>query len=217
MITFQLNEKEYEIPSEHKEINLEFYFGIYQIVDKHSGIVIGDQVQQPSEADIMKMYAEIFQYMTGIDDDTLKKTPIESIIVLIDSIDGLLKSYPATGEVDRFTIDDVEYIFPYDHMRGSTFGEYIEASQLEANEKLMKNGRFDVLPEQKAILCRPAGEVFDDSLVQERTKLFKKNVTMDIVFEFAFFLEKRVEILTKVIPTFLAQEQAILESQNPKK
>ena len=217
MITFQLNEKEYKIPTEHKEITLEFYFGIYQIVDKYSGIIIGDEVKEPSESDIMKMYGEIFQYMTGIDDDTLKKTPIESIVVLIDNIDGLLKEYPAKGNVDRFKIDGIEYIFPYDHMRGSTFGEYIESSQLEANEKLMKNGRFDVLPEQMAILCRPAGEDFDDKLTEERTKLFKKNVTMDTVFEFAFFLQKRLDILTTAIPTFLAQGQKTSELQNPKK
>ena len=81
----------------------------------------------------------------------------------------------------------------------------------------MKNGRFDVLPEQMAILCRPAGEDFDDKLTEERTKLFKKNVTMDTVFEFAFFLQKRLDILTTAIPTFLAQGQKTSELQNPKK
>ncbi len=59
-------------------------------------------------------------------------------------------------------------------MYNNTFGDYIEATQLDMTIENMKHGVFDVLPEQMAILCREAGEVFDEKLVKEKTEKFKK-------------------------------------------
>ena len=60
----------------------------------------------------------------------------------------------------------------------------------------MKNGRYDVLPEQMAILCRKEGEEYDEDLIPEKTDRFKK-LKMDTIYEFAFFLTNQSLILNR--------------------
>ena len=60
----------------------------------------------------------------------------------------------------------------------------------------MRNGKYDVLPEQMAILCRKADEEYDEDKIEEKAEKFKE-LTMDIVFEFAFFLTQRTGKLVK--------------------
>lgn len=214
MFDFTLNGKDYSIPTKHNEITLEFYFGIYQIVEKYTDIVEKSE-EEVDYKESLKMYADIFQYMTGVDDNTLKNTNIEQIMLLVDNIQDLLKNYDCKGNVDHFEIEGDKYMFPKQMMMGNTYGEFIEASQLELNIKYLKNGKFDVLPEQMAILCRKPGEDFDESFVVERTKLFTKKVTMDIVFEYAFFLQQRIDTLIK---SFQISKEAVsqLQSQSHK-
>ena len=74
----------------------------------------------------------------------------------------------------------------------------------------MKHGRFDVLPEQMAILCREIEEQYDDDAIPEKTEKFKK-LTMDIVWEFSFFLTMQSVKLAKTFQTYLAKEGAAEE------
>ena len=91
-------------------------------------------------------------------------------------------------------------------MKRNTFGDYIEATQLDATIEMMKHGKFDVLPEQMAILCRKATEEFDDDAIPAKADKFKK-LTMDIVWEFSFFLTMQSVKLTRTFQTYLVQDQ----------
>jgi len=75
---------------------------------------------------------------------------------------------------------------------------------------MMKNGKFDVLPEQMAILCRKSGEEFDDDIIPSKSDNFKK-LTMDIVWEFSFFLTMQSVKLTRTFQMFLGKEGEELE------
>ena len=92
-----------------------------------------------------------------------------------------------------------------DFFREGTFGEYIESTQLEMNTEYLKNGRFDILPEQMAILCKAVDEEVDLDNIDEKAKAFRK-LTMDIVWEFAFFLNRQTSSSLNVIQTFLGVE-----------
>ena len=89
-------------------------------------------------------------------------------------------------------------------MKRNTFGDYIEATQLEMSVEKLTNGRFDVLPEQMAILCRKRDEKYDEDLIPEKAEKFRE-LTMDIVLEFAFFLNKRSVKLGKLLQTYLEE------------
>lgn len=208
MIYITIGEKDYEIPSSWTEVTLEYYCEIWKILDKYRYIIEPKDGEEVSEEQLLmaehKMCGEMFQYMTGIDDDTLKRVPMEQIASLISGIQELMDRYEPKG-IDHFQLDGETYWFPFEFMRDNTYGDYIEATQLDLNTKYLENGRFDVLPEQMAILCRKDLEEFDEDAIEEKTKAFKK-LTMDIVWEFAFFLNKRNKTLMQGILTLKAEQ-----------
>ena len=214
MIYIEIADKSYEIPSSWEEVTLEYYCEVWKILDKYRHILEPKEGEEVSEEVVAmtehKMCGEIFQFMTGIDSDTLKRIPMEQVQSLISGIQDLLDRYEPKG-IDHFELGGDTYWFPFEFMRNNTYGDYIEATQLELNTKYLENGRFDVLPEQMAILCRKDLEEFDEDGIEEKTKLFR-GLTMDIVWEFAFFLNKRNKVLMQGILTLKA-EQATSELQ----
>ena len=86
-------------------------------------------------------------------------------------------------------------------LRKNTYGDFIEATQLDMTIDSMKNGRYDILPEQMAILCRRSGEEYDEELIAEKTEKFK-NLKMDSVMEFAFFLTNQSSKLQRIFSMY---------------
>ncbi len=72
---------------------------------------------------------------------------------------------------------------------------------------MMKHGKFDVLPEQMAILCRKIDEEYDDDIISSKSDKFKQ-LTMDIVWEFSFLTMQSVK-LTRTFQMFLGKEGRI--------
>ena len=66
--------------------------------------------------------------------------------------------------------EEEKYFFPKEAMFDNTFGDYIESTQLDMTIDSMKHGVFDVLPEQMAILCRRAGEKYDEDNIDKKTE-----------------------------------------------
>jgi hypothetical protein len=86
-------------------------------------------------------------------------------------------------------------------LQKNTYGDFIESTQLEMYIENMKNGRFDILPEQMAILCRKIDEEYDDDVIPKKAEKFKK-LTMDIIWEFSFFLTMQNNILLKLSQSY---------------
>ena len=146
------------------------------------------------------MYKELFSYMTEIPMEMVDKANMSDVEKVINSLDNIMLDYKPKG-IESFVYDGETYFFPFEFMKTGTFGDYIEANQLELSTKYLKNGRFDILPEQMAILCKKVDEEVDLDNIDEKAKKFK-NLTMDIVWEFSFFLSKKTVETLSVIQTF---------------
>ena len=72
----------------------------------------------------------------------------------------------------------------------------------------MKHGKFDVLPEQMAILCRKLEEEYDDDVIPQKTEMFKK-LTMDVVWEFGFFLTQQNIKLAKLSNMYSVKKELV--------
>tara|TARA_R110000787_G_scaffold239005_1_gene345180 strand:- start:93 stop:605 length:513 start_codon:yes stop_codon:yes gene_type:complete len=155
------------------------------------------------------MNKEIFKYITGLNDNMLNKLDLDSVNTAVETVGKLMEEYKPQG-IDRFEFDGEVYFFPKEFLKQNTFGDYIESTQLDATIDMMKHGKFDVLPEQMAILCRKAGEEYDDDIIPSKSDNFKK-LTMDIVWEFSFFLTMQSVKLTRTFQTFLGKEGEELE------
>jgi len=210
MLVIDINGKQKDIPSDWKEMTLEYYCGIYQILQKYKRTEEQDKSDEGKDltkfffTQEIKMYNELFCYMTGMSKENVKKVKTEEIEAVISSLDNILEEYKPKG-ITNFEFEGDIYYFPMNFFREGTFGEYIESTQLEMNTEYLKNGRFDILPEQMAILCKSVDEEVDLDNIDDKAKAFKR-LTMDIVWEFAFFLNRQTSNSLNVIQTFLEKE-----------
>ena len=217
MLVLEINGKEKSIPCQWDEMTIDYYCGIYQIIKKYQRTE--EQKKEDEGKDLSKfffvqqtkMYKELFCYMTGVSEKDVNKYPVEDVDAVISALDNVMKDYKPKG-IDSFDVDGVKYYFPMNFFSEGTFGEYIEANQLEMGVEYLKNGRFDILPEQMAIMCKAVDEEVDLDNIDEKVAKFRK-LTMDIVWEFSFFLNKRTVMCLNAIQMFSEQEtQSLLQS-----
>tara|TARA_Y100000114_G_scaffold86595_1_gene80099 strand:- start:772 stop:1482 length:711 start_codon:yes stop_codon:yes gene_type:complete len=210
MVEIQIQDKKYEIPTEWKDITLEWWCGLYTIIQKHTNVKLDEKkndvtYDKQNEVDVLRMNRDVFKYLTGVNDNMLQNLDLDSVNKAVATVSDLLEEYKPTG-IQSFKFEGETYFFPKEFLKRNTFGDYIEATQLDATIEIMKHGKFDILPEQMAILCRTLTEKYDDDVIGEKTDKFKK-LTMDIVWEFSFFLTMQSVRLTKTFQTYLVGDQ----------
>ncbi len=211
MIQIKIQDKNYDIPTEWKDMKLHYWCGLYAIISKYNkkdeegNVIEADH----SEVELLKMNRDIFMYLTGLNQNEMEKLDLDSVNSAINAFAGALEEYKPKG-IEKFELDDEEYYFPKEFLKRNTFGDYIESTHLDSTIKIMKHGRFDVLPEQMAILCRTAGEEYDDDVIPSKTEKFKE-LTMDIVWEFSFFLTMQSVKLTRTFQMFLGKTEEEVE------
>ena len=214
MIEIQIKEEKYEIPTEWKDITLEYWCGLYNIIKKYTETAEDGENKENVEPKVdevkaLRMNKELFKYVTGINDNILNQLDLESVNTAVGTIGQMMEEYKPKG-IDRFEFDGDVYFFPKEFLKRNTFGDYIESTQLDATIQMMKHGKFDVLPEQMAILCRKIDEEYDDDIISSKSDKFKQ-LTMDIVWEFSFFLTMQSVKLTRTFQMFLGKEGEELE------
>tara|TARA_R100001129_G_scaffold152988_1_gene115534 strand:- start:1319 stop:1999 length:681 start_codon:yes stop_codon:yes gene_type:complete len=211
MIQIKIQDKEYDVPTEWKDMTLEYWCGLYSIINKYNKKDEEGNIIEPehSEVESLRLNRDIFMYLTGLSQNDMEQLDLDSVNAAITAFSGALEEYKPKG-IDRFEFEDEVYFFPKEFLRRNTFGDYIESTHLDSTIEMMKHGRFDVLPEQMAILCRRADEEYDDDVIPSKTDKFKK-LTMDIVWEFSFFLTMQSVKLTRTFQMFLGKTEEELE------
>ena len=208
MVEITIQDKKYDIPTDWKDITLEWWCGLYSIISRHNDDDAEVQ-KELTDVEVLKMNRDMFMYLTKIDLNTMNKLDMESVNSAISVVGELLQEYKPTG-IDRFEFEGDVYLFPKEFLKRNTFGDYIESTHLDNTIKIMKNGKFDILPEQMAILCRRIDEEYDDDLIPEKTERFKQ-LTMDIIWEFSFFLTMQSVKLTRTFQMFLGKTEEEVE------
>ena len=211
MVEIKIQEKSYDIPTEWKDITLRYWCGLYSIINQYNkrddeGNVIE---AEHSEVELLKMNRDIFIYLTGVSHNEMNMLDVDSVNNAVAIFSQTLEEYKPKG-IDKFEFEGEEYLFPKEFLRRNTFGDYIESTHLESTIEIMKHGRFDVLPEQMAILCRRVGEEYDDDAIPAKTEKFKE-LTMDFVWEFSFFLTMQSVKLTRTFQMFLGKTEEEVE------
>ena len=218
MVEIQIEDKKYDIPTDWSEITLEYWCGFYAIIKKYTkpdkekeekGEVSEFDESKLKDFEILKMNRDMFQYMIGISDAMLDTLEIDSMSEALKIVGDLLQEYTPKG-IESFEFEEETYYFPKEFLKRNTFGDYIESSQLDMYADMMKHGKFDVLPEQMAILCRTATEEYDDEAIPAKADKFKQ-LKMDIVWEFAFFLTMQSVKLTRTFRMFLGKTEEEVE------
>tara|TARA_R110000765_G_scaffold139350_1_gene239463 strand:- start:135 stop:824 length:690 start_codon:yes stop_codon:yes gene_type:complete len=216
-------ERDVVIPVEWKDITVKYWGELSTIIKTHyekasnlseqeknheRNIDITENVKL-NHAQILKMNADIFSYITGLTKEEVGLIDVSKVSEVIGCINTLTEEYKPQG-INSFDLDGETYYFPSEFFKKETYGDYIESTQLEMYISDMKNGRYDILPEQMAILCRRIDEEYDDDVIAEKADKFR-GLTMDVIWEFSFFLIQQSVKLMKLSPTFLEKKQQVQE------
>jgi len=214
-VTIRLTENEewvdFNVPTAWEDMTLEYWSDLSTIINTHqSGNKLKKKSLQEKYSDDdnldgilsdidfkdeLRLNRDIFCFISGLNKDDMKKVEMNQVTNVINTIGVLTEEYQPKG-ITSFELDGEKYLFPLEFLKNNTFGDYIESTQLDMTIDSMKNGRYDVLPEQMAILCRREGEEYDEDLIPDKTEKFKK-LKMDTIYEFAFFLTKQSVKLRK--------------------
>mgnify|MGYP003644476443 FL=1 len=211
MIQIKIQDKNYDIPTKWKDMKLKYWCGLYAIINKYNkkdeeGNIIE---AEHSEVELLKMNRDIFMYLTELSENEMKQLDVDSVNSAVNTFAGALEEYKPQG-IEKFELDDEVYYFPKEFLKRNTFGDYIESTHLDSTINIMKHGRFDILPEQMAILCRKIDEEYDDDVIPSKTEKFKE-LTMDLVWEFSFFLTMQSVKLTRTFQMFLGKTEEEVE------
>ena len=211
MIQIKIQDESYDIPTNWKDMTVRYWCGLYAIINQYNKRDENGEIveEEHSEVQLLKMNRDIFMYLTGLKQSEMEKLDVDSVNAAITAFSGTLEEYKPKG-IDRFELEEEVYLFPKEFLKRNTFGDYIESTHLESTIEIMKHGRFDVLPEQMAILCRRVGEEYDDDIIPSKTEKFKE-LTMDIVWEFSFFLTMQSVKLTRTFQMFLGKTEEEVE------
>jgi len=215
MLILKVGKEQVKCPNSWKELTLKQWV---QMVERMSDLGLikkeGEEGEDKKNEEVkkaeqelvyIKAVRELFAYLINKDIEYVNKINSKDMSVIIDAVSVFFKEKNQSNEIDRFEIKGKTYHFPEIKMEHSTFEDYIEASQLELTNKNLKAGKYAVIGEQMAILCRERGEMFDEQKIQKKKKIFE-NLKMDIVWDFVFFLNKQINTLKKSLEMFLKEK-----------
>ncbi len=197
MLVVKYNGVKKRVPTDWNEITVKQFHKLYQVMFEYEGKDIDND-----ENNKLNFLRDYTTFLLNENRKYVELMDLKDIEHLVSASQNLLKEYKYQ-KLSHFTHKDVKYYFPTD-IRKNTFGEYIECSALETSSKLLKNGKFDVITEMMARLCKKVdeiGEYLDEKTIKERAKLFE-DLTMDLVLEFNFFLLSQQKVLQKVFRTY---------------
>ena len=116
MVEIQIQENKYEIPTEWKDITLEWWCGLYTIIKKHTKMEVDEKEknikeEKLEEIEVLRMNRDIFKYLTGVNDNMLNKLDIDSVNRAVTTVSQLLQEYKPKG-IEHFEFEDETYYFP---------------------------------------------------------------------------------------------------------
>jgi hypothetical protein len=219
MKTITLNEKEYELPESWLELEFERFLSFSKLVSnqkteedlrkeyKEQGLS-DEIIDLQIGVDNMAFNTDIASFWTGLSKDEIAMLSMKEVEDIIKACSFVNEQYNPIS-LDKFTFNGETYHLPKPGMIGENFGTYIEAEQIEVNNKNIENGNLEVLPKQMAILCKKEGEekgLVDDLTVEKRAKEFRK-IDMATVWDVAFFLLKQESVYMNLILTSMQTQE----------
>ena len=201
MIRIKINNTEYSCPTTWADITMRQYLAVMGLVapDKFKEFIAGVKVKF-SHKDVQESYsymAKVVEICCGIPYEIgMKQVAATELQKLWYYIETALKSdyeyqYAASenGTKASFSFEGETYYMPTQLMAEETAGELVMAQLLQDGCKQLERGEYIALTKLTAVLCRKAGEWYEDFNIEQRAEQFL-NLPMDTLLYVGFFLQK---------------------------
>lgn len=185
MKKFELNGKEFQMPTDWSEVSLKHYVELTKLEENKSEYIFG-------ELYLLK----VIEVLCGADSGELDDLTIDMVSDLSQSV-GFFQTEPKWNNTRNIKIGDIDYVFPAD-LNKLTMGEYISIKTLQENSQ----SQADAIPYILAVILRPGELVkneetgkeywvqnkFDANNIEYRRELFMKQPVFDLMGPVSFFL-----------------------------
>lgn len=217
MTTVTLNEREVEVPDSWFDVSWKKFIAFSKLVKTQPSEEELNEKYKDEDSDIkalqislanVEFNTKIACFWTGLTDEEIALCPLDEVEGVMKTMEFLNEQYHPIS-LDTFTFKDVKYVLPKPGMRGENFGTYIEAEQIEINNRKLKKGQLEILPKQLAILVREEGQepgLIDDDDVERKAKIFE-DLDMATIWDVAFFLFRQETSLMSSFLTYLRMEE----------
>ena len=216
MKTLKLNEKDIKIPENWAELPFSKFLEFNNLSKTFkTKEEMEEEYKDDKETkeykitlDNLKANTKVASFWTGLTEDEISMCDIDSINELMEDLNFMTQTYTPIN-INSFKFKGEEYFVPETGMRKSTFGDYIEAEQVEINNKELEDGKLESLPMQTAILCKKKEELgtnLSEDTVMERVDIFKE-LDMATIWDVGFFLTKHEQRLLSSTLMYLKQEK----------
>ena len=217
MKTITINEKDIDVPTSWNNITFNKFNKFSVLINSQRTEEEFSKDYEELDEDIrnlewslenVRLNTKLACFWTGLTEEEISMCNIDEVENILSSMDFMNESYTPIA-VDKFIFKGLEYFLPQPGMVKENFGTFIEAEQVEINNKKLKKGDLSVLPKQIAILCKREGEergLVNDEIVDKRANSFK-NLDMATIWDVAFFLTQQENKLMTLSLTYLLQTE----------
>lgn len=216
MKTILINEKEIDVPSSWNNITFEKFNRFSKLISSQSNEEELNEKYAELDEDVrtlqvsldnVKLNTKLACFWSGLPEEEISMCNIDEVEEILSSMDFLNESYIPIA-IDKFKFKGIDYFLPQAGLAKENFGKFIEAEQVEINNKRLEKGDLSALPRQMAILCKRKGEengLINDDVIDKRVKAFQK-IDMATIWDVAFFLTQQESLLMNLSLTYLLQE-----------
>lgn len=225
MLVFNIkgSKEKINLPEHWQEISLEKYGNFINAIQELQKVLKEEDKDETNLFDIIlnhrKEFNKVFCSLTGVKSDIVDNIKASNLATIYLHIKKFLEP-PKKSNIESFIFNDVEYFLPKSKsdyfgnvfpMAEATFGEIVEAMQIKEMSDAFIDNNYLALPYQIAILCRPKGEEYNDSIINKRAEMFK-GLSMDVVWQIAFFLIKHKNKSMSLLSQYLTSQKTIMEA-----
>ena len=152
------------------------------------------------------------QHLTGCGEEDIKLIPTDTAAAIMETVEAFWRYEPK--ERKYFEIDGTKYHFPRadtNPLDSTTLGEFVDSMDARQNFDKMAGGEWEAMLRCCAIYCRPAVdseeglklEPFTEAGFYKRLELFERELSMQDLIDFGFFLNKQIQLSLAVLPSLL--------------
>lgn len=164
MIKLEFDSVKLEIPTSWKDVTLSDYEKWYML-------------KPESKLEMIQFVASVCK----IDAKILSESPVQVFNIIVDSIGFAFESNLTTN--NKVNINEEDYFIAVSDKL--TLAEYVDI------ESVLESDSETKLSDLLAIICRPAGEIYNPDITEERNDIFK-NISCDKILPLiSFFLFKK--------------------------
>lgn len=211
-----IGKKKYSYPSHLK------YFKAAHFLELAT--IAAEKPEEGTEAETMEWIVDYLTTLLKAPKKVIKQIDVPTGLTIIETVEALLQYEPK--DVRYITVKGERYYFQTADkklLEGSTFGEYMDAMNLNKFVDEAKGGQYDAILKVMAVYCRPLiikriRRWFRKDIKREeiqpytganwetRYKLFKKHCTMADVNDFAFFLTGQTITSMRILTSLAVDE-----------